>query len=145
MSAIDTRVLFERRPGAATFGLALASASGVATLFQGLGMLLGLSTFYFDFGYVTSAQASDVPAGARTPLLSITWSLLLLIACYRALAPRPGARYAVAGLIGLKFIAFATTTSDMSALAYLGNLAFAGLPIALLVSRRSNRFYGTSV
>jgi hypothetical protein len=140
VSMVDSRVLFERRPAAATTALTIAGASAVATMFQGLATILGLSNFIFDFTTYTDPMNLR---GLRLGLVSIFWGFLLLLSCYRALAPRPGARYAVLALVGLKVMLMLGTTSGLPVWQWLVLLAIAATPIALLLTRSNNRYYGS--
>jgi hypothetical protein len=141
MSSMDFRVLFERRPASATVALALAGASAVATLFQGASALLGLAGFYFDFAYREIAGEGVRNWGMG--VFAILWAALLLTACFRALAPRPGARFAVLALAGLKLIAFLGAKAEMPWPQYLALMLFAAAPVFLLLNRPNNRYYAS--
>ena len=131
--------LFDRRPAVATIGLALASLSAFATLFQGLSSILSVTGFYFDFIYKTSEVDS---VNARMGILVTCFSIIQIIAIYRALEPHNIARMIVVSMTGVKLLAFISSNSNnLPIWQYLLLLIFTAAPILLLLSRAPNSYY----
>ncbi len=131
--------LFDRRPAVATIGLALASLSAFATLFQGLSSILSVTGFYFDFIYKTSEVES---VSARMGILVTCFSIIQIIAIYRALGPHNIARMIVISMIGVKLLAFISSNSNnLPIWQYLLLLVFTAAPILLLLSKTPNSYY----
>ena len=131
--------LFDRRPAVATIGLALASLSAFATLFQGLSSILSVTGFYFDFIYKTSEVES---VNARMGILVTCFSIIQIIAIYRALEPLNIARMIVVSMTGVKLLAFISSNSNnLPIWQYLLLLVFTAAPILLLLSRAPNSYY----
>ena len=131
--------LFDRRPAVATIGLALASLSAFATLFQGLSSILSVTGFYFDFIYKTSEVES---VNARMGILVTCFSIIQIIAIYRALEPHNIARMIVVSMTGVKLLAFISSNSNnLPIWQYLLLLIFTAAPILLLLSRAPNSYY----
>ena len=131
--------LFDRRPAVATIGLALASLSAFATLFQGLSSILSVTGFYFDFIYKTSEVES---VNARMGILVTCFSIIQIIAIYRALEPHNIARMIVVSMTGVKLLAFISSNSNnLPIWQYLLLLVFTAAPILLLLSRAPNSYY----
>ena len=131
--------LFDRRPAVATIGLALASLSAFATLFQGLSSILSVTGFYFDFIYKTSEVES---VSVRMGVLVTCFSLIQIIAIYRALEPHNIARMIVISMTGVKLLAFISSNSiNLPIWQYLLLLIFTAAPILLLLSRAPNSYY----
>ena len=131
--------LFDRRPAVATIGLALASLSAFATLFQGLSSILSVTGFYFDFIYKTSEVDS---VNARMGILVTCFSIIQIIAIYRALEPHNIARMIVVSMTGVKLLAFISSNSNnLPIWQYLLLLVFTAAPILLLLSRAPNSYY----
>ena len=131
--------LFDRRPAVATIGLALASLSAFATLFQGLSSILSVTGFYFDFIYKTSEVES---VSVRMGVLVTCFSLIQIIAIYRALEPHNIARMIVISMTGVKLLAFISSNSNnLPIWQYLLLLVFTAAPILLLLSRAPNSYY----
>lgn len=131
--------LFDRRPAIATVGLALASLSAFATLFQGLSSILSVTGFYFDFIYKTSEVES---VSVRMGVLVTCFSLIQIIAIYRALEPHNIARMIVISMTGVKLLAFISSNSNnLPIWQYLLLLIFTAAPILLLLSRAPNSYY----
>ena len=131
--------LFDRRPAVATIGLALASLSAFATLFQGLSSILSVTGFYFDFIYKTSEVES---VSVRMGVLVTCFSLIQIIAIYRALEPHNIARMIVVSMTGVKLLAFISSNSNnLPIWQYLLLLIFTAAPILLLLSRAPNSYY----
>ena len=131
--------LFDRRPAVATIGLALASLSAFATLFQGLSSILSVTGFYFDFIYKTSEVES---VNARMGILVTCFSIIQIIAIYRALEPHNIARMIVVSMTGVKLLAFISSNSNnLPIWQYLRLLVFTAAPILLLLSRAPNSYY----
>ena len=131
--------LFDRRPAVATIGLALASLSAFATLFQGLSSILSVTGFYFDFIYKTSEVES---VNARMGILVTCFSIIQIIAIYRALEPHNIARMIVISMTGVKLLAFISSNSNnLPIWQYLLLLIFTAAPILLLLSRAPNSYY----
>ena len=131
--------LFDRRPAVATIGLALASLSAFATLFQGLSSILSVTGFYFDFIYKTSEVES---VSVRMGVLVTCFSLIQIIAIYRALEPHNIARMIVISMTGVKLLAFISSNSNnLPIWQYLLLLIFTAAPILLLLSRAPNTYY----
>ena len=131
--------LFDRRPAIATVGLALASLSAFATLFQGLSSILSVTGFYFDFVYKTS----DVDSiSGRMGILVTCFSIIQIIAIYKALEPHNIARMIVVSMTGVKLLAFISSNSNnLPIWQYLLLLIFTAAPILLLLSRAPNSYY----
>ena len=131
--------LFDRRPAIATVGLALASLSAFATLFQGLSSILSVTGFYFDFVYKTS----DVDSiSGRMGILVTCFSIIQIIAIYKALEPHNIARMIVVSMTGVKLLAFISSNSNnLPIWQYLLLLVFTAAPILLLLSRAPNSYY----
>ena len=131
--------LFDRRPAVATIGLALASLSAFATLFQGLSSILSVTGFYFDFIYKTSEVES---VNARMGILVTCFSIIQIIAIYKALEPHNIARMIVVSMTGVKLLAFISSNSNnLPIWQYLLLLVFTAAPILLLLSRAPNSYY----
>ena len=131
--------LFDRRPAVATIGLALASLSAFATLFQGLSSILSVTGFYFDFIYKTSEVES---VSVRMGILVTCFSIIQIIAIYRALEPHNIARMIVVSMTGVKLLAFISSNSNnLPIWQYLLLLIFTAAPILLLLSRAPNSYY----
>ena len=131
--------LFDRRPAIATIGLALASLSAFATLFQGLSSILSVTGFYFDFVYKTSEVEL---VSARMGILVTCFSIIQIIAIYRALEPHNIARMIVISMTGVKLLAFVSSNSNnLPIWQYLLLLVFTAAPIFLLLSRAPNSYY----
>ena len=131
--------LFDRRPAVATIGLALASLSAFATLFQGLSSILSVTGFYFDFIYKTSEVES---VSVRMGILVTCFSIIQIIAIYRALEPLNIARMIVVSMTGVKLLAFISSNSNnLPIWQYLLLLVFTAAPILLLLSRAPNSYY----
>ena len=131
--------LFDRRPAVATIGLALASLSAFATLFQGLSSILSVTGFYFDFIYKTSEVES---VSVRMGILVTCFSIIQIIAIYRALEPLNIARMIVVSMTGVKLLAFISSNSNnLPIWQYLLLLIFTAAPILLLLSRAPNSYY----
>ena len=131
--------LFDRRPAIATIGLALASLSAFATLFQGLSSILSVTGFYFDFVYKSSEVES---ISARMGILVTCFSIIQIIAIYRALEPHNIARMIVISMTGVKLLAFISSNSNnLPIWQYLLLLIFTAAPILLLLSRAPNSYY----
>ena len=131
--------LFDRRPAVATIGLALASLSAFATLFQGLSSILSVTGFYFDFIYKTSEVES---VSVRMGILVTCFSIIQIIAIYRALEPHNIARMIVVSMTGVKLLAFISSNSNnLPIWQYLLLLVFTAAPILLLLSRAPNSYY----
>ena len=131
--------LFDRRPAVATIGLALASLSAFATLFQGLSSILSVTGFYFDFIYKTSEVES---VSVRMGILVTCFSIIQIIAIYRALEPHNIARMIVISMTGVKLLAFISSNSNnLPIWQYLLLLIFTAAPILLLLSRAPNSYY----
>ena len=143
MSFSSFQTLFNRRPTSATIGLSIAAISFLATILQGLMQLLASQNFFF-FDFVSGSQQGESSLTWKQAVIGITWAFIGLVACYLALQPRNLARFTVLATSGVKLfvlIAF----SDYVALnlwKYLAIIAFAILPIVLLLSRSSNSYYG---
>ncbi len=130
--------LFDRRPEAATIGLALAALSAFATLFQGLTTMFSVSGFYFDFIY----RATDATLNFRMGVIAFVWAAGELFAIYMALQPRPLARMAVIAMSGVKLLAFITSNeSSLPIWHYITLLALSLAPVVLLLSRSCNNYY----
>ena len=128
--------LFDRRPAVATIGLALASLSA---LFQGLSSILSVTGFYFDFIYKTSEVES---VSVRMGILVTCFSIIQIIAIYRALEPLNIARMIVVSMTGVKLLAFISSNSNnLPIWQYLLLLIFTAAPILLLLSRAPNSYY----
>ena len=131
--------LFDRRPAVATIGLALASLSAFATLFQGLSSILSVTGFYFDFIYKTSEVES---VSVRMGILVTCFSIIQIIAIYKALEPHNIARMIVVSMTGVKLLAFISSNSNnLPIWQYLLLLIFTAAPILLLLSRAPNSYY----
>lgn len=131
--------LFDRRPAIATVGLALASLSAFATLFQGLTAMFSVSGFYFDFIYRVSEVERISPAMG---ILVTCFSLIQMFAIYKALEPNNIARMVVISMIGVKLLAFISSNSNQLPIwQYLLLLTFTTAPIFLLLSRSPNSYY----
>lgn len=145
ISASDFQRLFNRRPASATIGLSIAAVSFVATLLQNLLLLLTKRLeFVFDFVNASRLQNFQGNYGWRQVVIIILWSLLGLLSCYLALEPRNTARFSVLTLAGVKLLAI-IAFSDYVRLRiwfYLLVITVALLPIILLLTPASNRYYG---
>ena len=131
--------LFDRRPTIATIGLALASLSAFATLFQGLSAIFSVTGFYFDFIYRESEVETVSPAMG---ILVTCFSLIQMFAIYKALEPNNIARMIVISMTGVKLLAFISSNSNnLPIWQYLLLLTFTTAPILLLLSRSPNSYY----
>ena len=139
MNNIDFRVLFDRRPTEATVALSLTSLSAIATLFQGLTSLLGVSGFYFDFIYRTSDASLNWKMGVTSSL----WAIALLYSSYKTLNPNPIARFSVLGLLGYKILAFlsASTSTNLPVYQIIILVLISVAPVLLLLTPNCNRYY----
>ena len=143
MSNSSFQKLFNRRPATATVGLSIAAISFFATILQGLiALLSSVNKFFFDF--TAGVQLGDTGITFRQALVGITWALIGLIACYRALEPRNLARFTVLITSGVKLFAFLAFSSqvNISMWQYLITLIIAAAPIILLLLPPSNHYYG---
>lgn len=143
MSNSSFQKLFNRRPATATVGLSIAAISFFATILQGLiSLLSSVNKFFFDF--TAGVQLGDTGITFRQALVGITWALIGLIACYRALEPRNLARFTVLITSGVKLFAFLAFSSqvNISLWQYLVTLIIAAAPIILLLLPPSNHYYG---
>ena len=132
--------LFDRRPAVATIGLAIASLSAFATLFGGLSSILSVTGVYFDFVYQTSEFES---ISARMGILVTCFSIIQIIAIYRALEPHNIARMVVISMTGVKLLAYISSNAFqlMTIWQFLLLLVFTAAPIFLLLSRSPNSYY----
>lgn len=143
MSNSSFQKLFNRRPTTATIGLSIAAISFSATFLQGLiALFTSANRFFFDFVQGASFGGTDVTF--RQAIIGCVWALLGLLACYRALDPSNFARFTVIVTAGVKLFAFLAFSQrvGLTLWQYCLILAIAIAPIALLLSRPSNQYYG---
>ena len=143
MSNSSFQKLFNRRPATATIGLSIAAISFFTTILQGLtGVVAGANRFFFDF--ITTIDAGDTGLTFRQAAIGSIWSIVGLIACYRALEPRNAARFTVIVTTGVKLFVLLRTAAftDLSLWVYSLSLIIAIAPIVLLLLPPSNRYYG---
>jgi hypothetical protein len=143
MSNSSFQKLFNRRPATATIGLSIAAISFFTTILQGLtGVVAGANRFFFDF--ITTIDAGGTGLTFRQAAIGSIWSIVGLIACYRALEPRNAARFTVIVTTGVKLFVLLRTAAftDLSLWVYSLSLIIAIAPIVLLLLPPSNRYYG---
>jgi len=137
------QTLFNRRPNTATVGLSIAAVSFFATILQGLmGLIAGQNSFFFDFAFAVDPGNGGL--SFRQAAIGSIWSVVGLIACYRALEPSNAARFTVIVTSGVKLFVFLTYSAQITlpVWKYLLILAIAVSPIVLLLLRPSNHYYG---
>jgi hypothetical protein len=137
------QTLFNRRPNTATIGLSIAAVSFFATILQGLMCLIaGENSFFFDFAVAVDPGNSGL--SFKQAAIGSIWSVIGLIACYRALEPSNAARFTVLVTSGVKLFVFLSYSSQISlpVWKYVMMLVIAMAPIVLLLLRPSNHYYG---
>ncbi len=143
MSKSSFQTLFNRRPAVATIGLSIAAISFFATTLQGLiSWFSSENLFFFDF--VSGVDMGGGGITLKQALIGITWAVIGLCACYRALEPRNVARFTVVVMAGVKLFAFLAFSQrvNLSLWQYVLTLLIAVAPLILLLLPASNQFYG---
>lgn len=97
--SFGTSTLFDRLPTSAIIGLSLAGLSVLMTFLQGVTSLFSVPNFYFNFQYL-SMKALD--QNLRSGLFWTIFSLLAMIAIFRATGPRQLARITVIAIMGVQ-------------------------------------------
>ncbi len=142
MSNSSFQKLFNRRPTTATIGLSIAAISFFATIFQGAISLLSSSNGYF-FDFISIVDRGGETITFRQAIVSCSWALIGLVACYMAQGPRNFARFTVLVASGVKLFAYLTLdVVPLSLWQILLMLIFASAPIILLLLPPSNQYYG---
>jgi hypothetical protein len=101
--------------------------------------MFSVTGFYFDFIYRESEVETVNPAMG---ILVTCFSLIQMVAIYRALEPNNIARMIVISMTGVKLLAFISSNSNnLPIWQYLLLLTFTTAPILLLLSRSSNSYY----
>ena len=141
MSNSSFQKLFNRRPSTATVGLSIAAISFIATILQGIGGFLS-SQFFFDF--VSEVDQGGEGLTFKQTLVGCSWAVVGLIACYLSLEPRNMARITVIATAGVKLFVAVSMSNRISLNHWLYALILlmAAIPIALLLTRSSNAYYG---
>lgn len=142
MRRSDFRYLFSVRPTSATVGLSIAAFSFGATILQAIYAFVSNRNFVF-FDFITGAGPSNGMTKQQA-LVGFFWSVLGIIACYRALQPRQIARFSVLACCGIKLMAYLAFSEiiNLPMWQYIFTLVVAILPIIFLLTRESNLFYG---
>ncbi len=105
--SFGTSTLFDRLPTSAIIGLSLAGLSVLMTFLQGVTSLFSVSDFYFNFQYL---KMENLDQNLRSGLFWTIFSVLAMIAIFRATGPRQLARITVIAIMGVQLLIFIRST-----------------------------------